>query len=269
VLASAALSGTDDCASGTVISGSGALFTANLFSSNTPSDLPAGSCFASSVDQWFTYSAGSTGNATFSFCPEQRGCASYDTVLAAYSSCGGAQIACNDDFCGLHSSIVVPVIAGNTYKIRVAGFSNLRGTGVLGFTAPPAPPNDNCINATPIGNGIFAYSNIGATTDGPSNCGLLGSDVWFRYTAPCNGNATATTCSAARTYDTVMSVFDGGTCPPGTLLGCNDDGPPSCPNPPAPFSGSTVVFAVTAGTARPWRARAVAYRRASRVLRAT
>jgi hypothetical protein len=235
---SAFLNGTDDCASGSAITGSGALFTGNIFTTNSPGDLPGGACFASSPDRWFTYTAAATGNATFSFCAPDRGCGSWDTVLAAYTICGGTQITCNDDACGLSSSIVVPVIVGNSYKIRLAGFNNQTGTGVLGFTAPPAPGNDNCANAIAVGDGTFNYTTIGATNDYAGSCGSSGAapDVWFLYTASCSGTATVTTCGLTE-HDSVLEVLN--TCG-GAPIVCLDD-----------FCGlqTTVTFDATAGQA--------------------
>ena len=46
--------------------------------------------------------------------------------------------------------------------------------------------NDSCRTALSIFDGDIPYSNIGATLDGPSPCGDLGSDVWFQYTATCS-----------------------------------------------------------------------------------
>jgi hypothetical protein len=63
-----------------------------------------------------------------------------------------------------------------------------------------------------------------ATLDGISTCQPVapsGPDVWYRFTAPCNGTLAAYTCPAS--YDTVLSVHSG--CP-GTAansLACNDD----------------------------------------------
>jgi len=209
LLPSAFLNGTDGCASGTAITGSGSLFTGNIFTFNAPGDLPAGSCFAASSDRWFTYTAAATGNATFSFCGADRGCASYDSVLAAYSGCGGTQIVCNDDSCGLSSSIVVPVRVGSSYKIRLAGFSNQTGTGVLGWTAPLAPSNNNCASATPVSTGTFSFTTIGATNDFAGTCGFSATspDVWFSYTASCTGIATVSTCGLAP-FDTVLAAMN-------------------------------------------------------------
>jgi hypothetical protein len=84
-------------------------------------------------------------------------------------------------------------------------------------------PNDLCANATAIsGSGPFAFDNTGAGTDGPSNCGALGADVWFTWTAGATGGFVLSICGLA-TYDTAISVYNGGSCTLGTLLVCNDD----------------------------------------------
>ena len=84
-------------------------------------------------------------------------------------------------------------------------------------------PNDLCANATAIsGTGPFAFDNTGAGTDGPSNCGALGADVWFTWTAAATGGHVLSICGGA-SYDSAISVYDGASCTPGTLLLCNDD----------------------------------------------
>jgi hypothetical protein len=115
---------------------------------------------------------------------------------------------------------------------------------------PPPSENDECANAIAIGDGTFAFNNSAATlSPEPVPCGLGGADLWYCYTATCDGLATATTCNGGVAgLDTVLAVYDG-CCTTGGLgatLGCNDDGPPACPA-PGGFSGSTVSFLVTAG----------------------
>jgi hypothetical protein len=94
--------------------------------------------------------------------------------------------------------------------------------------------NNTCANATAIVPGSYPFSTINATTDGPaqpgSPCDVFGqnnvhNDIWFTYTATCNGTASFSTCNTA-TFDTRIAVYPGGQCPPtaGSLIGCNDDG---------------------------------------------
>jgi hypothetical protein len=136
---------------------------------------------------------------------------------------------------------------GGSYLIQVGGFNGAQGSTELTITsvagAPVQPGNDLCANAIAVGAGVTAYSNCGATDDGPQPCGAIGSDVWFVYTATsCNASITFTTCSARRTYDTVLAVYGAcGGCPVGAALGCNDDDG-NCANGCVPFFGSTVTL---------------------------
>jgi hypothetical protein len=90
-----------------------------------------------------------------------------------------------------------------------------------------APPNDDCINATPIGEGTFGGETFTATNDGSASCGASeGSpDVWFRYVATADGRIVAN--SVGSDYDTVLSVHDPtiNGCPgeESDEITCNDD----------------------------------------------
>ncbi len=112
-------------------------------------------------------------------------------------------------------------------RFRRTGFACIGA--VVACTAPSmsaacggGPPNDDCADASPIGDGPTPFSNVGGTTDGPAPCDLLiGSDIWYDYTATCTGNWRVDTCGSD--FDTVLAAYDGCGCPVGTLLDCNDD----------------------------------------------
>jgi hypothetical protein len=83
--------------------------------------------------------------------------------------------------------------------------------------------SDTCATATAItGGGPFLGDNIGATNDGPVNCGAIGKDVWYDWTAPSTGITTISMCNPATNYDTVITVYDTNACT-GAMLMCNDD----------------------------------------------
>jgi hypothetical protein len=110
----------------------------------------------------------------------------------------------------------------------------------------PEPPfNDECTDSMPITDGTTFFDNLGATTDGPpQDCtGLprgtccdfpfgdetVQSDIWFDYTAECNGAVTLSFCDAG--FDTKVAVYDGPACPADVLaFACNDD---ACSDDPA------------------------------------
>ena len=99
--------------------------------------------------------------------------------------------------------------------------------GVMG-----GPPGDLCADAEAItGEGVFAFDNRGATTDGNPYDGCedltfqtteIANDVWFCWTAPCDGRVTVDTCGGT-TVDTQIGVFEGCDCPTANLVDCTDD----------------------------------------------
>lgn len=98
--------------------------------------------------------------------------------------------------------------------------------------------NDDCKNATPIGEvEALAFDTMDATHDGPGLF-IRSPNIWYRYTAGCTGQATISLCGSQ--FDTMVAVYAGGDCDPGPdrLLAYNDD-----------FCGyqSEVTINVTAG----------------------
>ncbi|MFT3684022.1 MAG: FG-GAP-like repeat-containing protein [Phycisphaerales bacterium] len=124
---------------------------------------------------------------------------------------------------------------------------------VLAVGAPlfTLPANDTCSAAKRIGNGAYAFSTTGATTDGPGEPQLgfgggdiqVGSDVWFLYTATCNGAVTVDLCGSS--FDTKVAIYNGAACPTGagTAIAGNDDATACTANTHA----SRVTFSVVAG----------------------
>jgi hypothetical protein len=95
----------------------------------------------------------------------------------------------------------------------------------------PPPPNDSCANAATIeGFGEFFYDNLGATSGGPADCpdGVsadITRDVWFRWTAPCDGTVQVETCRANVTDDKA-AVYAASSCSAlaGSQVACTDGG---------------------------------------------
>lgn len=104
----------------------------------TTTDAGSGaSCGASGRDVYYRYRPVVSGMLTVSMC----GNSFFDSVLSIHTGCPGTTVnqvagACNDDFCGGGgpSQVTnVPVTAGATYLIRVAGFNNGGGGGDVGL----------------------------------------------------------------------------------------------------------------------------------------
>jgi hypothetical protein len=97
----------------------------------------------------------------------------------------------------------------------------------------PPPANDSCETTSVVASGTTLFNNVTAASDPPIGsfgaglCDDEGTtaftgDVWFEYTAPCDGQVEISTCDSAE-FDTRIEVYGGcGVCPPSDLIGCND-----------------------------------------------
>jgi len=179
--------GTDSCTSPTSISGTGT-FAFNSTSATTGSQgqpvcgIPCGS------DVWFAWTAPTTGNYTVSTC----GQANFDTMLAAYtgSSCPtSSALACNDDACGLQTTIGFTTTAGASYVIQLGSYGGGSG-GTGSITIDVAVPCG--VNTGPdviVGDmtGPANYNPTGgldAISIGTTSCNL--GDVWLNWFAGTN-----------------------------------------------------------------------------------
>src|SRR5205823_3239196 len=109
--------------------------------------------------------------------------------------------------------------ASNPYTFTTGPYS-ISLSGASFAVSPPA--NDLCANAITLSTyGAMPYSNVGAGNDGPTACGSLRSDIWFKHTACTCGTITADTC-AANSYDSALAVYTG-SCSGLALVSCNDD----------------------------------------------
>ena len=208
-------------------------------------DSPAGHCSGMNncPNIWYCYTPSCTGLAYVSLCGS-----TFDTYLGVYDGCTcdpvGAQLCCNDDYCGLQSQCDdIPVTAGQQYLIEVGGYSTNSGTGILNvWCVGIGPPNDNCADAIPVDDGdVITGSLAAATNDGDASCGSSTGnlDVWYVFTASCEGVLRVNTCGTHDApgqdlgMDTVLSLHSG--CP-GTQaneLECNDDWPYASSDPTA------------------------------------
>ena len=109
----------------------------------------------------------------------------------------------------------------------------------------PGPANDRCFNAISISEQTLTFDTAGALTGGPDEVeacqsepimDIIGSDVWYCYTASCSGTATVDLCGSG--FDTIAAVYEGCSCPSSpSAAGCSDGG---C------FAQSILNFPVTA-----------------------
>ncbi len=179
---------------------------------NTAYTLPASTCgtditsctFNDNDALWYAYTPQCSYNATIATCGS-----SYDTALSVWSTCTSGELACNDDACGLQSSITLNVTQGTTYYIRVSGYNSASGGGTLNISAPPVPAvqgfgcnqwNVNVYN----GNAFNLASNV---YTGYYVEGNLTYDTRNRYCSNCSPAAASgyTGCDPGPDIHTVVS----------------------------------------------------------------
>ncbi len=184
-------------------------------------------------DVWFLYIPPTSGVNEIHLCNAYY----FDSTLSVFDGCGGAELACNDDYCAQSSYLSIHVRAGESYYIRVAGYNGDEGNFNLTVGVPVPPANDECVNATVLAdNVVIAGSNIGATGTDLSSCSFFDEhDVWYVYTPAESGLADINLCDGS-VLDSTLSVFD--ACN-GTELACNDD---YC------GTASQIILPVTRGT---------------------
>jgi hypothetical protein len=150
-------------------------------------------------DVWFKYVPPATGSVTI----DTQG-SFLDTIVSVHSGCPGTvadMLACNDDFAAPQrwSQVTVPVAAGSTYLIRVAGYGGSTGPFQLNISAVSACyANCDGSSATPIlnANDFQCFLNKFAANDPYANCdGSTASPMLNANDFQCFLNKFATGCS--------------------------------------------------------------------------
>ncbi|MBX3386340.1 MAG: proprotein convertase P-domain-containing protein [Phycisphaeraceae bacterium] len=216
----AAQAQSEDCADASLSPLSvGVVGTGNF--TNSFNDGPSGCGSTSNRTQWWTFTPAESGRYMISTCGSDQ----IDTHLGISLSnqpCVGVAtyLACNDDACGAAAQIVLNLIGGNQYRIRVAAFgavTNGGGYTILVLRESSVPPdNDDCSSATPVTLGSTSGTTLGAS--GSLNLNTCGgtadvNDVYFVFTAPNTRRYRISVCSAQ--FDAVVSVHS--ACPVAAL----------------------------------------------------
>ncbi|MEM7231495.1 MAG: hypothetical protein AAF517_04945 [Planctomycetota bacterium] len=221
---SASASANDRCVDATVVT------AGETVRGTTDGSLNDGvsSCgsFDDSPDRWFRYDSTADEILTVTTC----GTEAFDTGLVVYSQCGGRlvdELACNDDSCGLASTIRLGLEPDRSYLIRVTGYGGESGPFVLNVSTAAAgetPANDDCENAIEAElDAEYSGDTTTATNDGTSTCAASAnaSDVWYVHTAEEAGLLVGSLCGSS--YDTALSAHSDCSGSAESQLRCNDD----------------------------------------------
>ncbi len=218
----------DACAGATSIAINSGIVAESCLATAEVGDV-AGTCTAGTfASMWWSFTAPYTGTFTASTCGS-----SYDTVLVAFSGTCAAltQVGCNDDTCGLQSTIAtLAFTAGQTYFIRVGSFGTTTGT----------------INLIVTGN-----NPAGSCCASSGSCTLTDAAACTSGTWTAAGTCTPNTCPQPGTCCDNAQVCTFGL--PAACTGTFSAGGSCTPNPCTPpgvcCRGSTCTTAITTAAA--------------------
>ncbi|MCC7063578.1 MAG: hypothetical protein IT456_12295 [Planctomycetes bacterium] len=229
-LGSQAIAQNDDCTGAIAVT----LGANGPFSNvGATTSTPALTCGLGGADVWYSWVATGSGNLVVDLCGS-----GYDTVLGVYDGAGGCGglvlLGCNDDSCGLQSSLTVPVTQGTTYFFQVGGFNGATGSfsinlaGQFGVQSAVTSYGAGC-----VGRSDSAYQTFfPASTFSLSNSAMQWIPTMPGYiTVPNTGSFLTPGAGAValtRTDDSSVATpvlttafpFDGGTAP--TLQVCSN-----------------------------------------------
>ncbi|MFH2055931.1 MAG: GEVED domain-containing protein, partial [bacterium] len=178
-------------------------------------DGPGGCLTSGNV--WYTYTATCDGDVTVDLCGS-----GFDTKLAVYegTACWGTMVGCNDDACGLQSSLTFAALTGEEFLIEVGGYGTASGDGDITidcYVPPPPPYNDECQNAIVQScPAVITGTNESSTNEAPDcldDCG----HAWEAFEITATQDVTITLCGTSPSFDLVyISLYD--ECPVGA--GC-------------------------------------------------
>ncbi|WP_179317624.1 GEVED domain-containing protein [Winogradskyella undariae] len=115
-----------------------------------------------------------------------------------------------------NSFSVSELTVGNTYLVRVYGYSITKTTFdiCVGTPAPP-PANDDCANAIVINESDASCNNsVAGTTESATNsadysCSTLYSEVWYEFTPTTSGVYNVERTLVSATSSTYLSIYSG------------------------------------------------------------
>ena len=185
---------------------------------------------------WWRWTAPSDGNVIVDACSSEVA-----TRLGVYV---GTSLAGLTEVVSGGCHLVLNASAGESYRIAVDNLWDLNAVGAITLVLRRPPANDDFAGALLL-NGAFAFvtaqQNLDATKEPgePNHAGNPGGQsLWYRWTAPATGPATADTCDGD--FDTVIGVYTGDAVGSLTEIAADDD---SCER----LGGSFAEFDALAG----------------------
>jgi hypothetical protein len=157
----------NDLCADAIVACPGQTYTGNTGGAGADGSTSCGSS-GGTPDVWYKYTPATSGSAHFSMCASTN----YDAVMSIHSGCPGTSsntLGCNDDACGqpyeAPSEVTLNVTGGNTYIIRISGYSGGAGAYSLDITGPACQATNYTLttNVSPVGSGSITLSPPGGS----------------------------------------------------------------------------------------------------------
>jgi len=193
-------------------------------------DLLGGTCnFVVYGANYYRYTPTVTGSHTFDTCGSGA-----NTRIAVLDGCapGAAVLACNDDSCGLGSSVTLDLALGVPVYVVIGSWSSTSELGSPVALQVDLPPDSLCVNAAVAvygDNAISSTVNPGANRPiyvdaAQATTSTIYNAQWFAFTPTATGAFVIKACDSG---DTRLAI---GTACPGTgvpfsTIAYNDDAP--------------------------------------------
>jgi hypothetical protein len=199
---------------------SGALeTTASVDTTASPDSVTLSCGDTGSVDTTLAFTAPATDYYVFSTAGS-----AFDTVLGLLASCGGDELACNQNVSAqsAQSELVRKIERGQQVLVVVDGFAGARGAATVTASAVTCPNQDLADRTFPLGlNTTGAGDDVAAACDPPGGAtppASPGEDAAFHWVAPTAGLWAFR--ATAETFEPIVAVHRGPRCSD-EWLGCN------------------------------------------------
>jgi hypothetical protein len=173
-------------------------------------DVPTSSCDGPYKNVWWTVT-GICGTMTANTC---TGNTNFDSEIAVYTGgCGSlTEVGCNDDFCGLQSSVTWESSEGTVYYISVGSYSGSSSTGNIELNVTSVPYTYSVAPTGATGTTNICNGESTALTVSGGTAGTGAITEWF--TGSCGGTpaGTGNEITVSPTSTTTYYVRYNGTC---------------------------------------------------------
>lgn len=226
VLTTNTIGQSDLCASAPVLSvGSGCSATPYSLSGTWGAELPSPACGSNFRDGFFRFVATST-TTTIQITDNVGG---PDPILAVYSSCGGAPIACSNNGNNADELVTITTTIGTTYYIAIMRSNNANNNPTTGtvcvYNGSVPLPNTDCVSGTQV----CSTSSFSGNSNGfgvqeltGSNQGCLSGEnqsSWYYFQATTSGTVAFTIVTNTTDYD--FAVWNNGCGALGAPIRCS------------------------------------------------